>query len=388
MIIEQIELFHYRNYEHLILTPHEGINIFFGKNGSGKTNLLEAVHFCALGKSHRVSHDIHAVMSGQQEASCAVKVRDRMTQNEIMIRLQAGESSVKSIWINQKKAKKLSEMMGVLQCVIFSPEDLDLIKEGPSVRRRFLDMMISQISRPYFVALQQYRLAMDHRNAILRTARIEGTRPDAMIRDFEISMANQAKVIYEQRKKYTDMLEVQGNRIYRQISGKEEESFHIQYHSFCKNDQEADSFQEVLEKTREEDLRQGVTGQGPHRDDLNLSLNRKSMKLFASQGQMRTAALSLKLAQLRILAEISGENPVLLLDDVMSELDLQRRMNLLQEIGSTQTFITCSDEGDLEECQTNRTYFVYQEENLAQIQETKEGPLMEKPQFSEPDFSF
>ncbi len=387
MIIQRIELSQYRNYERLVLTPHEGINIFFGKNGSGKTNLLEAIHFCALGRSHRVSHDMHAVMAGKPAASCEVTVRDRRSENQVMIRLQSGESSAKSIWINQKKVKKLSEMMGVLQCVIFSPEDLDLIKEGPSVRRRFLDMMISQISRSYFVALQQYRMAMDQRNAILRSARLEGNRPHPMIRDFEISMAEQAKVIYAQRKKYTDLLEKQGMRIYTEISGREEESFHVQYRAFCKNEQDADDFVSVLESIREEDLRQGVTGQGPHRDDLSLTLNHKSMKQFASQGQMRTAALSLKLAQLRILAETGGESPVLLLDDVMSELDLQRRMNLLREIGTTQTFITCSDEGDLEECQTNRIYYVFTEGDRAVIQETKKGPEMEKPSLSEPDFS-
>ena len=387
MIIQRIELSQYRNYERLVLTPHEGINIFFGKNGSGKTNLLEAIHFCALGRSHRVSQDMHAVMTGRQAASCEVTVRDRRMENQVMVRLQSGESSAKSIWINQKKVKKLSEMMGVLQCVIFSPEDLDLIKEGPSVRRRFLDMMISQVSRPYFVALQQYRLAMDQRNAVLRTARLEGSEPHPMIRDFEISMAEQARVIYAQRKKYTEMLEQQGMRIYSEISGREEESFHIQYRAFCKNEEEADSFAAALESIREDDLRQGVTGQGPHRDDLSLSLNHRSMKQFASQGQMRTAALSLKLAQLRILAEISGESPVLLLDDVMSELDLQRRMNLLREIGSTQTFITCSDEGDLEECQTNRTYYVHTEQDRAVIQETKKGPETTKMSIKEPDFS-
>lgn len=387
MIIERIELSRFRNYGHLELMPHEGINIFFGKNGSGKTNLLEAIHYCALGRSHRVSHDSHAVMAGQSEAACEVAVRDRLTRNQVSIRLQAGDSSVKSVWINQKKVRKLSEMMGVLQCVIFSPEDLDLIKEGPSVRRRFLDMMISQISRPYFVALQQYRLAMDQRNAILRTARTEGGRPSPMIQDFESSMAAQAKLIYAQRKKYTEMIGEQGARIYCQISGRSEETFHVQYHAFCKSEEDADLFARTLEKTREDDLRQGVTGQGPHRDDLVLSLNHKNMKLFASQGQMRTAALSLKLAQLRILSEISGESPILLLDDVMSELDLQRRMNLLQEIGSTQTFITCSDEGDLEECQNNRTYFVYTEDDQARIRETKEGPAVEKNTLQEPDFT-
>ena len=146
-------------------------------------------------------------------------------------------------------------------------------------------------------------------------------------------------------------------------------------------------FQKTLEESREEDLRQGMTTAGPHRDDLHLSLNRKSMKLFASQGQMRTAALSLKMSQLKILAENTGESPVLLLDDVMSELDLHRRMNLLREIGETQTFITFSDEGDVEENQQYRTYFVYSQGGIAQIEERKTGSMRESLIMKEPDFS-
>ena len=168
MVIEKIELNHYRNYDHLQLFPQEGINLFFGKNGSGKTNLLEAIHYCALGKSHRISQDAHAVEIGEKTGFCSVSVRGKWTKNEISVQLLPEESSAKSVFIDHKKVKKLSEMMGVLRCVIFSPEDLDLIKEGPSCRRRFLDMMISQINRSYFVALQQYKTAMEQRNAIIR----------------------------------------------------------------------------------------------------------------------------------------------------------------------------------------------------------------------------
>ncbi len=387
MVIESIELNRYRNYKHLSLRPHEGINLFYGKNGSGKTNLLEAVHYCALGKSHRITQDAHAVMAGESSGSCSVSVRGRLSKNEIGIRLQPGESAVKSVWINHKKVKKLSEMMGVLRCVIFSPEDLGLIKEGPAVRRRFLDMMISQISRPYFIALQQYRLAMDQRNAILRDSRAKMSAPDPMIEDFEKAMADHARIIYQERKQYADMISEESLRIYQEISGREEEIFQIGYHAFLKREDDPDLFLKTLSESREEDLRQGITTAGPHRDDLHLTLNRKNMKLFASQGQMRTAALSMKMSQLRILTRAAGESPVLLLDDVMSELDLQRRMNLLKEIGDAQTFITFSDEGDLDAAQSHRTYMVFSRDGMAEIEEKKTGPETEREVLCEPDFS-
>ena len=387
MVIESIELNRYRNYKHLSLRPHEGINLFYGKNGSGKTNLLEAVHYCALGKSHRITQDAHAVMAGESSGSCSVSVRGRLSKNEIGIRLQPGESAVKSVWINHKKVKKLSEMMGVLRCVIFSPEDLGLIKEGPAVRRRFLDMMISQISRPYFIALQQYRLAMEQRNAILRDSRAKMSAPDPMIEDFEKAMADHARIIYQERKQYADMISEESLRVYQEISGREEEIFQIGYHAFLKREDDPDLFLKTLSESREEDLRQGITTAGPHRDDLHLTLNRKNMKLFASQGQMRTAALSMKMSQLRILTRAAGESPVLLLDDVMSELDLQRRMNLLKEIGDAQTFITFSDEGDLDAAQSHRTYMVFSRDGMAEIEEKKTGPETEREVLCEPDFS-
>ena len=387
MIIEKISLHYFRNYEELFLQPHEGINIFFGKNGSGKTNLLEAVHYCSLGKSHRISQDQNAVMIGKKGASCSLTIKGSSVKNEIEIRLQPGVETVKTVWINQKKIGRLSEMMGILRCVIFSPEDLNLIKEGPAVRRKFLDMMISQISRSYFIALQQYRIAYNQRNAILRQARLENRRPDSMIADFEKEMAEYGQAIYRERKKITDLISEKGNEIYRKISGRETENLSIAYHPSYSWDDETESMEKLLEKNRDDDLRQGTASVGPHRDDLLLSLNHKSMKLYASQGQMRTAALSLKLAQMNIFQNITGEYPVLLLDDVLSELDLDRRMNLLKMIEGVQTFITCSDEGDLADYHNYRTYQVQSVQEKGKMTMTKAGVKMKTPVLHEPDFS-
>ena len=387
MIIERIELNHFRNYEQLRLFPHEGVNILFGKNGVGKTNLLEAIHYCSLGKSHRINQDQNAVMADQPGASCHLWIRHPLNRHEIEIRLRPDEENIKSIWLDQKKAARLSELMGILRCVIFSPEDLELIRGGPSARRRFMDMMISQVSRPYFIALQQYRIALNQRNAILKQARLEGRGPNPMIEDFERAMADHGKVICGERIRFTGLLSELGQKIYAGISGREEEVFSLSYHMSVKGDPE-DPFPMIrlLRESREEDLRQGNTTVGPQRDDLNLTLNRRNMKLYASQGQVRTAALSLKLGQLFVIHQVTGDYPVLLLDDVMSELDLDRRMNLLNMIEGVQTFITCSDEGDLDACQHHRTYQVDSPGGFARLTLIKQGPETEKPVLKEPDF--
>ena len=387
MTIEKMELIHFRNYEKLELQPHPEINLFFGENGSGKTNLLEAIHFCSLGKSHRLSQDANAVLIGEKAAAVRVEVRSRLSRSRIEIRLSPGEENIKSVWIDGNRASRLSEMMGLLRCVIFSPEDLNLIREGPAVRRRFLDMMISQISRPYFIALQQYRTAMNHRSAILRTARLENRPVSGMIEDFEQAMSDYAETIYRERFGHERFLSEMANEMYREISGREQETFQIQYRSYLKSDRDGSpSLKEALRDCREEDMKNGTTSVGPHRDDLSLTLNSRNMKNYASQGQMRTGALSLKLAQLKVIQKVTGENPVLLLDDVMSELDPERRSNLLHILQDTQTFITCTDRSDLSDYIHYRTYQVREEGGRGAVSEFLSGPEPVSPVFTEPVF--
>ena len=357
MRIEEITLRNFRNYREMTLLPHEGVNLFFGANGSGKTNLLEAVHYCALGKSHRVTGDQSVVRIGETFGVCEVTVTAGGVRRKITIRLVPNEINKKTITIDSRKIQRFSDMMGCLQCVIFSPEDLGLIKEGPSLRRRYLDMMISQINRGYFIALQQYRSGLEQRNAMLRNMRGNSGDGKEILEVFEQAMAAPAAVIVSERKKIVGLLSELAAETYRNISGQEPEDFRIGYHSSLR---EAESVEKEIcrqmAESREDDIRLGVTSAGPHRDDLTLSMNRKNMKVFASQGQIRTAALSLKLAQMKVLKKIGGDAPVLLLDDVMSELDRNRRMRLVSEISDYQTFITCTDETDLELDQAPRIY--------------------------------
>ena len=348
MRIEELNLKNFRNYRELTLRPHPGVNLFFGRNGSGKTNLLEAVHYCSLGRSHRIANDAHVVKNGEAFALSSVSIQNMLGKREIAVRFHPDEVQKKTVLIDQKKISKFSDMMGCLRCVIFSPEDLGLIREGPSLRRRYLDMMISQVSRGYFIALQQYRTAMDQRNAVIRNMRANGTGDLTILSAFEETMAGPAAVIIRERRKIVSLLSDIAAETYQRISDTDE-VFRLAYHSSVKEENDiAETLCRLFRENREDDIRMGFTSAGPHRDDLILTLNRNQMKQFASQGQIRTAALSMKLSQMKILRDLSGEEPVLLLDDVMSELDRKRRACLIGEISSFQTFITCADRDDVD----------------------------------------
>ena len=387
MIIQDITLRNFRNYREMTLLPHEGVNLFFGPNGSGKTNLLEAIHYCALGKSHRITGDQSAVRMGEQFGVCGVTVLTGGVRRKITIRLVPNDLNKKTILMDGKRIQRFSDMMGCLQCVIFSPEDLGLVREGPSIRRRYLDMMISQINRGYFIALQQYRSGLEQRNALLRNLRAGGPGK-GLLPDFERAMAGPAAAIVAGRMKIVELLSDLGAETYRNISGLDREEFRVSYHSSLREAENLEgAFLAQMAENREDDIRTGVTSVGPHRDDLNLSLNKKNMKVFASQGQIRTAALSLKLAQMKVLRQVGGETPVLLLDDVMSELDKNRRRRLVSEISDYQTFITCTDESDLELDGDYRVYRVSAEDGNADIEETNAGEAVLLSEPAEPDFS-
>ena len=371
MRITELKLKNFRNYEDLTLQPDPGVNLFFGRNGSGKTNLLEAIHYAALGRSHRISNDANVVRYGEEGAISTVGIETVLGQREISVRFHPGEAQKKEILIDSKKIQKFSDMMGCLRCVIFSPEDLGLIREGPSVRRRYLDMMISQISRRYFIALQQYRTGLDQRNAILRNLRINPSAGRSLLGVFEEAMAEPAAEIIRERRRVVSLLSDIARETYLRISGTEEQ-LGIAYHSSVKEEDDiAKQLCRMLQDNREDDIRLGMTSVGPHRDDLILTLDRNLMKQFASQGQVRTAALSMKLSQMKILKDDSGEEPVLLLDDVMSELDRKRRASLISEIMSFQTFITCADREDVDCEKVSKYWQVCAENGTASLTETE-----------------
>lgn len=321
MIIEELKLHDFRNYGELKLRPHPGVNLLFGQNGSGKTNLLEAVHYCALGRSHRTSQDREVVRKGAAMAAVGVLVRKETSRCDVAVKLTPEESRKKQVFLDRKRVPRLSDMMGRLQCVIFSPEDLMLVKEGPAVRRRYLDMMLSQLSTGYFVALQQYHKALEQRNALLREGKKGAQVDQAMLDAFEEAMATPCQTIIPLRRKILSQVAQIAQEKYAAISGRSNEPFVMQYE--CCLPEEADpaaTLRKRWQQSRRDDLFRGTTGFGIHREDIGLTLSGREMKLFASQGQIRTAALSMKLAQLEVYRANTGETPILLLDDVMLSL--------------------------------------------------------------------
>lgn len=342
MHITSLRLHDFRSYKQVVLRPPKGVTVLVGQNGAGKTNLLEAVHLCCLGKSHRTSFDKDMIRSGCETAAVQVNVQRRDGEHQVGVRLYENQRRRKLLYLNGKTASRMGELMGHATCVIFSPEDLTLVRGGPSDRRRFLDMLLCQRQRAYFYALQSYQTALKQRNALLKS----GDLRQLAAWDEELSKA--AVPVVRLRRDIAGNMESRARGHYAYIGGREHEVFSLRYEGHLKESQDiAEDMLRGLHTCREEDIRRQTTSFGPHRDELLLTLSGAEMKSFASQGQVRTAALAMKLSAFDLLEESQQEPPLLLLDDVLSELDPERRRRLLSRIAHVQTLLTCTDLSDL-----------------------------------------
>ena len=364
MIINKIELAEFRNYERQAIETKPGINVFYGDNAQGKTNILEAVYLCACARSHRTSRDTELIRHESDHYAVKLNFTNQNgSEDEIEIEyLEAvpGDPqrtrSQRIVRHNGLKLDKISEMMGLFHAVIFAPEDLMLVKEGPATRRRYIDLLISQVRPSYFLNLQLYSRYLLQRNKLLKTLRdkrINGKyeldeQGNLQLDVWNQALADQAAGLIEQRMIYVRRVADLAGKAQEKISSGKEKLY-IKYKTVAgiKTDfnkkQISSCYYEKLKSSIQDDLDKGTTGSGPHRDDLELSLDGDGLKPFASQGQQRSAVLSLKLAELAILRQDTGEAPVLLLDDVMSELDESRRISLLENINDAQVFVTCTD---------------------------------------------
>lgn len=341
MRITGLRLRDFRCYSQVTLSPPEGVTVLVGDNGAGKTNLLEAVHLCCLGRSHRTANDKDMIRTGQETAAVQLAVERNDGKHEVGIRLFENTRQRKVVYVNGKTASRIGDLMGHATCVIFSPEDLSLVKEGPQTRRRFLDMLLSQQQKAYFYALQTYMSALKQRNALLK----QGDLRALPAWDEQLSAA--AAPVVRLRREACIQLQKRAQTHYFYIGGREEEVFLLQYEgALSESADPAEDMLKGLRDSRNEDVRRQTTSFGPHRDELVLTLSGQLLKAFGSQGQMRTAALSLKLAAFDLLEAIQGEPPLLLLDDVLSELDPERRRRLISRIGRAQALLTCTDQAD------------------------------------------
>ncbi|MHB8130411.1 MAG: DNA replication/repair protein RecF [Mobilitalea sp.] len=334
MIVKSLELKDYRNYNNLNMQFHSGTNILYGENAQGKTNILEAIYLCGTTKSHRGSKDKEIVMFHEEEAHVRVILEKNQIPHRIDLHLK--KNKAKGVAIDGLPIKRQSELFGMLNLVLFSPEDLYIIKNGPSERRRFLDIELCQLDKIYLSNLTNYNKVLLQRNNLLKQISFNRNLLDTLYVWDEKLMEYGRKII-ETRNDFIIRLNDLVGQIHKRLTGgKEELILHYEPNVKC-ND-----FEGKLKKSLERDLALKMTNVGPHRDDLNFMIADVDIRNYGSQGQQRTAALSCKLAEIDLVKSVIKENPILLLDDVLSELDRQRQTHLLNSIGDIQTIITCT----------------------------------------------
>lgn len=339
MYINKIEIKNFRNYEkqEIELNPH--INIFYGDNAQGKTNILEAIFISGFGKSFRTSKEKEMIKLGEDflEATVFYQKSDRDGKIRTVI------SNKKQIEVNGVKIKKLSELIGKINLVIFTPDDIQILKSGPEKRRRFLDMMIGQLRPKYVYILNLYLKTLEQRNNYLKQIK-EENKPESMLEIWDEKLAEYAEIICKYRTEFIGKLNSKIKEIHSEVTSNSEE-IKIEYITECNN---REIYLQLLKQRRKLDTIKGYTTKGIHRDDFKCIINDKEIEVYGSQGQQRTAILSLKLAELYVIYDEIGEYPILLLDDFMSELDEKRRKSFLSYIKDTQVIITCTDKMELD----------------------------------------
>ncbi len=349
MYINKIKLQNFRNYNEQEINLNKSINVFYGDNAQGKTNILEAIFLCTFGKSFRTNKEKELIKLGKDNANVIIEYEKKDRDGKISISI----SDKKQILVNGIKIKKLSELLGNINIVIFTPDDINILKGGPALRRRFLDMMIGQLKPNYVYILNMYIKTLEQRNNYLRQIK-EENKPENLLDIWDEKLIEYADIIYKYRKEFIDKIKKKINIIHKKITDEKEE-INIQYTSNCES---KEVYSELLKQRRKLDIIKGFTTKGIHRDDFEIYINNKELSIYGSQGQNRTAILSLKLSELQVIYDEIEEEPILLLDDFMSELDINRRKNFLNNINNTQVIITCAEK--IEFLKENVDYCLYQ----------------------------
>lgn len=367
MIIESLELKNFRNYGALTLEFDPGSNLLYGDNAQGKTNILEALYICAAAKSHRSGKDREMIRFGEDEAHIRLMLKKKDVPYRIDMHLKRDRS--KGIAVNGVPIRRASELFGTLNAVLFSPEDLNIIKNGPSDRRRFMDMELCQLDRSYVFSLVNYNRALLQRNRLLKDL---WSKPqlEETLSVWDEQIIRYGRELILRREAFLKDLNPVIREIHEKLTGGKETLF-LSYDGNVR----ADAFPEALFRSRDQDLRQKMTLVGPHRDDIGFFVGKTGemkpdgggkgspgmdLRRYGSQGQQRTAALSLKLSELQIMRSLLNESPVLLLDDVLSELDTDRQKHLVGAISDIQTVITSTGMDNLleKEFRIDRKYEV------------------------------
>ncbi len=334
MIIKSLELMNFRNYDFLDLKFSKGTNILYGDNAQGKTNILEAIYISATTKSHKGSKDRDIVNFHAEESHIRTYLEKEGMEYKVDMHLRKNKS--KGIAVDGQKLKKAADLLGLLNVVFFSPEDLGIIKNGPAERRRFVDMELCQLDHVYLFNLNNYNKIINQRNKLLKDMSFHPQLKDTL-NIWDSQLISFGCRIIERRHIFIEQLNEIIYEIHRKLSGGKEELF-IRYEP----DVETEKFENALRESQEKDIKLKQTSVGPHRDDFSFMERDVDIRKFGSQGQQRTAALSLKLSEIELVKKVTKDTPVLLLDDVLSELDSSRQQFLLNTIGDIQTIITCT----------------------------------------------
>ena len=346
MWINNIKLNNFRNYINKEINLFKNINIFYGKNAQGKTNIIESIFLCSMGKSFRTNKDKELIKFNEEKALVEINFQKKDRDGKIKIEI----GNKKQIYLNGIKLKKLSDLLGNVNMVIFTPDDINILKGSPQNRRKFLDIMISQLRPNYMHLLTLYLRTLEQRNTYLKQIKTEN-KDENLLDIWDEKLIEYGLKIYEYRKEYINKIQEKIKTIHKDIT-EEKEEIEIKYFSDASTRQ---NFINELKSRRKLDIIKGYTTKGIHRDDFMIYINGREVQIYGSQGQNRTAVLSLKLAELNIIKDDIGESPILLLDDFMSELDSNRRKKLLENIEDIQVIITCTEKLVLE----NLEYFSY-----------------------------
>ncbi len=337
MKITRLSLTNFRNYKSQTIDFDDNVISLCGKNAQGKTNLIEAIFFACIGKSFRTNKEKQLIKWGEEYSKITLTASNEVRDKKIEV----------MIWNNQKKTvkldglpiKRIGDVLGEVQIVFFAPDELKLVKESPEERRKFMNIHISQTNKKYFYNLSRYEKILDNRNKLLKVTKDFNVLKEN-IQIWDKALATTGIKIIKERQKFIDELQPFASKAHEYISGGEK--LKLEYKKFEVEDEQ--QFLKKLAKSLEKDFKLGYTSCGPHRDDIDIFINGQEVKNFGSQGQQRTVALSLKLAELEIMKNVSGEYPILILDDVFSELDENRRKKLIKFTSRCQTFITTTDE--------------------------------------------
>lgn len=343
MYLENLELQHFRNYENIQIDFSPKINVLLGKNAQGKTNLLEAIYVLALTRSHRTSNDKELLQFGQSSAVIKGILHKKVSQWPVELLINKNGKKGR---VNHLDVSRLSDYVGKCNVILFAPEDLALVKGAPAIRRRFIDMEFGQIAPGYLYELTQYRSVLKQRNLYLKQLQTKSASDLLYLQILSEQLAKHGAKIIQKRLAFLTQLETYAQKLHAQIT-QQKETLTIRYQTFLKDYQDltlAELEEQInlkYQQNQAKEIFQGKTLIGPHRDDIVFLVNDKDVQVYGSQGQQRTVALAVKLAEIDVMHAKTGEYPILLLDDVLSELDGTRQTHLLKAIQSkVQTFLT------------------------------------------------